>query len=354
MTVGLQLPEFEVLDQYTPTALFNKIAEVAHSRITTASGSSTAASSKEASSTNVFDLSLRTSPGDTSVTIRTRPLNIVYNRHWVAELTKLFRPPPEISEALMKKAVANMSAAGAVAGQALQQVSGLHTDLEIAAPRILIPVHESMDSGYLILDPGTLSLKGGSLPSDPSSSAWDLRLSDIGSSLPSCVRESLESSGQLIEPFTVAVSLRFNGPATLKASNGAAAAMSVRADLQPRVRGLLTPCKLQTLLRILSNLGLPEDSLVVGDDAIKPLCLNSAQIGQSVMQLQYGDAEAANDKAGPSKPSAPKQSPKLDATQGPEEGKVAEDPATKTMELSLEIPQVRGPLACLMLSLRVS
>lgn len=192
ITVGLQLPTFEVLDQHTPTAVFTKIAEVSRQR-----------TSAKSAAGNVFDLSLRTSPGETSVTIRTRPINLAYNRGWVAELIKLFRPPPDVSEALMKRAVDNIGTATAAAGEVLKQMVKLHADLEIASPRIFVPLTESVDHGFLILDPGTLSLKGGTLPSDPSSSAWDLRLSDIGSSLPSCKDESMEASGQLIDPFAV-------------------------------------------------------------------------------------------------------------------------------------------------------
>lgn len=140
------------------------------------------------------------------------------------------------------------------------------------------------------------------------------------------------------------MSLRINGPETIKAAAGTTlAATSVRVDLQPRIRGVVNPHKLKTLLCILTNLGLPDDG-GGEEDLLLSKKKVAAAIGQSAMQRMYGDdnvEEAAADALASRRKEAPPPPP----TDGGEPQH--EDPATRTMEVLVEIPQVsHGILTC--------
>ena len=149
----------------------------------------------------MFDLSFESSPRSTAVRIRTRPLDMVYNRGWLAQLLKVIKPSPEVVEALALQASSNLAVATAAASNAMEKVRSvsegsrqpvcltardgrkkvweqrpdrlitwlcppfltqggmLLADIEIAAPRIFVPLAESEDRGFLLLDTGHLSFK---------------------------------------------------------------------------------------------------------------------------------------------------------------------------------------------------
>jgi hypothetical protein len=156
------------------------------------------------------------------------------------------------------QAVDNLSSATDLASQAIGHV-GLQADIEIAAPRIVVPVDESRDRGFLLLDTGRLYFKGGTAPNDPKASEWTLRLTDIQSKLP--LRKAAwearpdSLSDQLIDPFEVSVALRMDN---LPPEETDKADMTVRTHLRP-LCGTIDPSRLKALLNVLTNLGLPED-----------------------------------------------------------------------------------------------
>jgi hypothetical protein len=85
ITAGWQLAQFAIQDYFTRTALFTNVVQ--------SMGSAEVA---------IVDAGVTLSPSLTVVTVKTQPLQIVYNRGWVAELIKVFKPPPEVTSALVQ------------------------------------------------------------------------------------------------------------------------------------------------------------------------------------------------------------------------------------------------------------
>lgn len=358
LSASLRLPEFNLKDLYTPTALFSHIAKAGEHAVGTA-----ATGGESSSSSDIFFLALETSPRATSVRIRTRPLDLAYNKGWLARVLAL-RPPPEVTEALAQRAVQNLNAATAVAASALAQ-STLRADIEIAAPRIFVPLAESEDRGFLLLDTGHLSFKGGTFGDDPGASQWDLRLSRIQSQL--LLRKAdwllgrlAAGEGQLIEPFEIHVGLRMRGEG--KPSGGGSsgspgrADMSVTTTLFPGIRGIFTPQRLKTTLAIVTDLGLPplpEDEAGAGAGgggvaaAAEEGALRSPAIGESALQLHR---QVAADNGAAAALAPPSRRGTMDASEAasssaarPSSSSVGDreaDPLHVKMEVRVEIPTV--------------
>ena len=343
-SAAMRLPHFELKDLYTPHALFSHIAKAGDEGRVVA-----------ADNQNIFDLAFVTSPQSTSVKIRTRPLDLVYNKGWLAQVLKL-QPPPDVAEALAQRAVENMTlATAAVASDMLGKVS-LVADIEIAAPRIFIPLAEAEDKGFLLLDTGHLSFKGGTLPGDPTSSSWDLKLSQIQSKLlrrkGEWKRGTLaEGEGQLIEPFEIHVGMGMRG----EKAGGEGADTSVTTSLRPCIRGIFTPARLKTMLAIVTNLGLPEDE----EEAAAAVALAQAgpALGQSAMAMHrqvadesggtLGRTSSASSARPPTAPSPARRSvasasvdTAMRTTVDAAAAVVELDPLHKKMEVQVNIPSV--------------
>lgn len=177
-SAAVRLPTFALQDLYTDQALFSHIAKAGDHTGGRGEGLDANPSGE---SRHIFDLSFITSPKSTSVRIRTRPLDLVYNRGWLAQVLLILRPSPDLAEALAQQAVENIAKATAVVTSDVLGKVGLVADIEIAAPRIFVPLAETVDKGFLLLDTGHLAFKGGTKAGDPSSSEWELRLSRIQS-----------------------------------------------------------------------------------------------------------------------------------------------------------------------------
>jgi len=251
------LADFAILDRFTPTAVFENIVR--------AGGNS---------DESIFDLRVVIEPQLTSVWVRTRPLDIAYVPSWVAKLLQLFHPPEGLREALVDRAATNFTQARAYAKENLAG-SALQADIEISAPRIFVPVSESKDYGFLLLDTGRLCIKGGTAPEDTKVMVWDVKLSDIQSKLPrkkgDWVIQENDSSSQLIEPFSISLSLRMkqgddemdiSSSAPKPEAVNAQADMVVAVELKPGVKGIITPKRLKTLMYVVTHLALPEDETV--------------------------------------------------------------------------------------------
>ena len=256
MSAAFQLAEFAIIDRYTPTALFENIVKV---------GGDT----KE----SIVDLRVVMEPQANTIRMRTRPLDIAYIPSWVVKLLKLFNPPEGLKEALVDRAANNITQARAFARENLAGTA-LRVDVEISAPRIFVPVSESRDFGFLLLDTGRLSIKGGTAPDDNKVMMYDIKLSDIQSKVPKrksdWVVQQAGSISQLIEPFSIGMSVRMRQPdeqlepATPgghqhKPPPSTEADMTLAMELKPGVKGVATPSRLKRLMYVLTHASLPEE-----------------------------------------------------------------------------------------------
>lgn len=231
------LDELFIKDLYTPTPVFNQIL-----------------GPEGEEKDSILDVNFSTDGHRTDLLVKSRPLIIAYNRGWVGSLLQVFRPPPGYSEALAEVAAQNLTAARDVAKNALKD-RVLNIDMDIAAPKLYIPIKESEDKGFLLLDNGHLTFKGCTITDDPGASKWDLKVSNIQSKMPPTKKSWLEHpdkyQGQIIEPFGISVVMQIS-------PHEEDAGVLIDAQILGQVKGIMEPQRLENLLYIVTNLGLPE------------------------------------------------------------------------------------------------
>lgn len=332
LIAAFHLGEFSIQDKFTPTPVFPYVVRAG-------------GDNKE----KIVDLRLSMEPKATTLRMRTRPVEIAYVPSWVAKLLQLFQPPEGLTEALVNQAAENLTHARALAKDSLTQ-SALRVDIVISAPRIFVPVAPSRDFGFLLLDTGRLSVKGGSSPEDPNM-IWDIRLSDIQSKLArkkaDWLLEQENSRFQLIEPFEIGASVRIkrqdnspegSGPGAAKTkpeTADAGADLTVVAVLKPGIKGIFTATRLKTVMYVATNLGLPpqeEEEVIDIDD------LNVVEIAEQPRRLSltaFGVAETT--PRTPRKNAAP---PPRAPTPPPPVQDSGLAPEHKSMDLQVEISQI--------------
>lgn len=197
-----------------------------------------------------------------------------------------------------KEAMSNASKGLEVAQQKTKEgLSGLSVSvsLDVAAPRVIVPMWSSLDAGFLLLDMGHMLIEGGSV--EGGAIAFTGEFSDMNARLPVKKSELLvrASMDAVIEPFRVKANAKVGGGVS---EPGVVLAMEV----MPGIKGVISPEKIWSLYRVLDyvtkadlhtflGLGAPNQAVGVGgtgvermggDDGLVAIDLaNSDATGQS-------------------------------------------------------------------------
>eukprot|EP00953_Heterococcus_sp_UTEX-ZZ885_P013788 7862-Heterococcus_DN1.PRE.1 len=215
----------------------------------------------------------------------------------------------DLSAAAGQAAYKRLEEARAQAAVYLQKTKALKVEVDAAAPKVIVPMasttsssgSSSDSSGYLLLDCGHMIVKGGTelngQTRDDKQPMWDVSLSDISSvnrvhrcnaamhqqylqedkhwrstsycvtgvlplSLPaskSAAGKLSSSSGDaLIEPFGITVTVNVDNPVdtvatttTATSSTAVAPDLSLVVAVHPRIKGLMSPRKIEQLFAVL-------------------------------------------------------------------------------------------------------
>ena len=132
--------------------------------------------------------------------------------------------------------------------------------LDVAAPRVIVPVSSSRDDGFLLLDMGHMLVEGGSVKGG----AMEYRgeFTDMNARLPAkkselLVRGNMDS---VIEPFRVKAHARVGGGVS---EPGVVLAMEV----MPGVKGVISPEKIRGLYQVLDYVTKADLQAALGLDA---------------------------------------------------------------------------------------
>jgi hypothetical protein len=131
------------------------------------------------------------------------------------------------------------------ASEVQKSLGSIQVDLQVAAPKIIVPECYNQDSGVLVMDCGNIKIKGALGIGIEGGMKWDLSVTKIEAALPSCKMEmeSLTEQSYLIHPFHIETSVQ-----TIDRTQ---ADMSVTCSVNPGIRGALDASKIQRLLRVL-------------------------------------------------------------------------------------------------------
>ena len=115
--------------------------------------------------------------------------------------------------------------------------------LDIAAPRIVVPMSSTRDDGFLLLDMGHVLVEGGS--AEGGARAYRAELSDFNVRLPARKAGLLVRGGTdaLIEPFKIKVDVAMCGGASEPE-------MLLAVEVMPGVKGIFSPEKIRSLHRV--------------------------------------------------------------------------------------------------------
>jgi hypothetical protein len=139
--------------------------------------------------------------------------------------------------------------------------SSLEFIFEAEAPKIIIPEHTSIEKGYLLLDTGHLSVKGGMGSAGASSGGmwWEISLTSVNAGLPLISSEMYifsERSLYLIRPF--------NLHTTVQTYDQSRADMTVSVVIEPSICGEIDAIKLSRvmhLIQVISTTFRPNSSI---------------------------------------------------------------------------------------------
>ena len=115
--------------------------------------------------------------------------------------------------------------------------------VDIAAPRIVVPMSSIRDDGFLLLDMGHVLVEGGSV--EGGARAYRAELNDFNVRLPAKKAGLLVRGGTdaIIEPFKVKVDVAMGGGACEPE-------MLLAVEVMPGVKGILSPEKIRSLHRV--------------------------------------------------------------------------------------------------------
>ncbi|CAN0568556.1 unnamed protein product, partial [Ectocarpus sp. 12 AP-2014] len=116
--------------------------------------------------------------------------------------------------------------------------------LDVAAPRVVVPVSSSLDAGFVLLDMGHMLVEGGSV--EGGAMAYSAELSDMNVRFPAersllLVRSEMDA---VIEPFKIKADVTVGGGVSKPG-------MAFAVEVMPGVRGVMSPEKIRGLLRVL-------------------------------------------------------------------------------------------------------
>ncbi len=159
-------------------------------------------------------ISFESKPGKEVLMISALPLQISWNEKCLVKLIGLWIDRsdiiPEKSITADVVSLSNMdrrmiaSIKDKFASEAAVSYEGmLELFVEVEAPIIIIPENSQIDSGYLLLDSGYLTIQAAF---DHTGMDWDIQLKDINIGMPNCFADyttTLENETYLVKPFTI-------------------------------------------------------------------------------------------------------------------------------------------------------
>lgn len=168
--------------------------------------------------------------------------------------------------------------------------------LDVAAPRVIVPVSSSRDDGFLLLDMGHMLIKGGSV--EGGAMAYRGEFSDMNARLPANKAELLarENMDAVIEPFRVKAHAKVGGGVI---EPGVVLAMEV----MPGVKGVISPEKISGLYQVMDyvtkadlhaflGLGASDSAVGGGGDGVERM---GGSDGLVAIDLGKSDAAGENE-----------------------------------------------------------
>ena len=159
----------------------------------------------------------------------------------------VFSARPAETKEVISSATRGLEAAQRKTKEGLAGLSVAVT-LDVAAPRVVVPVSSSRDEGFLLLDMGHMLVQGGSSGSaGVGAMTYTAELSDMNARLPARKAQLLvrRSMDRVIEPFRVKARAAVGG--------GGVDDPGVVLDMEvvPGVKGVISPDKIHDLYRVL-------------------------------------------------------------------------------------------------------
>ncbi|KAF4605212.1 hypothetical protein EYR40_003995 [Pleurotus pulmonarius] len=164
---SVALGNFSVYDYTAPGTLYSQIVQVKGAQSDEKSNASKPGSEEESFFFFKFEKNPLNERADNAITLRLRPMEIVYNRGYIEAIYKFFKPPAsqlESVEALLNAASENLEAfrtqSRAVLEYALETSKTLDIQVDMSAPIIIIP--ESITTTrckHLIVDAGHIAIE---------------------------------------------------------------------------------------------------------------------------------------------------------------------------------------------------
>lgn len=156
-------------------------------------------------------------------------------------MVSVFSARPAETEAAMSSATKGLE----VAQRKTKELAALSisVSLDVAAPRIVVPVSSSNDDGFVLLDMGHMQIEGGS--ADGGAMAYRAELSDVNVRLPAKKALLIKGTGDaIVEPFKIKVDATIGGGVSEPA-------MALKVEVLPGVKGVVSPAKISGLFRVL-------------------------------------------------------------------------------------------------------
>ena len=232
----------------------------------------------------------------------------------------VFSARPAEAEAAKSNATKGLEAAQRKSKELVKL--SVSVSLDIAAPRIVLPVSCSRDDGFVHLDMGHMLVDGGSV--EGGGRSYRAELSDINIRLPAKKARLLErgNTDAVIEPFKIKVDVATGGGCSEQGT-------LLGVEVIPGVKGILSPGKIRTMYRVIDYVT-KADLMAEGGAGERPLGLAAPNTapgggGAGVQRVQQvGLVTLESEEGG----------------QGEEEDGKEDSPQTERLELHVKIHAV--------------
>lgn len=194
--------------------------------------------------------------------------------------------------------------------------------LDVAAPKMVVPVSSTRDDGFVLVDMGHMLVEGGSVKGG--GMAYRAELSDMNVRFPAKKALLLKGTGDaVVEPFKIKVDATMGG-------GDSKPGMALAVEVMPGVKGIMSPAKIRDLFQVLDYVT-KADLKAEGGPGERPLGLaapNTAIGGGGVGVKRMGDQGVI----------ALEYDDEAQATEG-EEGVLQNEPLV-LLELNMKMPTI--------------
>lgn len=156
-------------------------------------------------------------------------------------MVTVFSTRPAEADAAMSNATKGFAAAQAKS----KELVGLAItiSLDVAAPRVVVPVSSSRDEGFVLLDMGHVLVQGGTV--EGGAMEYTAELSDMNVRLPAKKVLMIKGTGDaVVEPFKIKAGATIGGGDSKPGTD-------VEVEVIPGVKGVMSPAKISGLFRVL-------------------------------------------------------------------------------------------------------